>query len=105
MRGMYPADINEISAKNLDYNFESRIKAELSDAKSEISLRGNPFLYSHQRHKTEIPMKIMLNMPPIRKLIAVLRYLVSASHPKDAFQSQEESQMTNYKKRIQTKNT
>ena len=103
MRGMYPADINEISSKNLDYNFESRIKAELADSKSELSLRGNPFLYSHQRHKTEIPMKIMLNMPPIRKLIAVLRYLVSASHPKDAFQSQEESQMTSYKKRIQTK--
>jgi hypothetical protein len=48
-------------------------------------------------------MKIMLNMPPIRKLIAVLRYLVSASHPKDAFQSQEESKMKTYKKRIQTK--
>ena len=48
-------------------------------------------------------MRIMLNMPPIRKLIAVMRYLVSASRPKDTFQSQEESQITSYKKRFQTK--
>jgi len=39
----------------------------------------------------EISMKIMLTMPPIRKLIAVLRYLVSPSYPKDTFQNQEES--------------
>ncbi|MDB2695535.1 Arm DNA-binding domain-containing protein [Flavobacteriaceae bacterium] len=104
MRGMYPADINEISSKNLDYNFTARIMAELEQTEgNELSIRGNPYLYRHQRHKTEIPMKIMLNMPPISRIISVLRFLVSASHSKDAFQKQDESLMSSYEDRIRAK--
>jgi len=102
MRGMYPSDINNLSVKNLDYNFESKIKAELKNNKSKtsISLRENPFICFHHTHKTGIPMRILLNMPPIGKLIMVFRYLVSAAHPVGAFQSQKESQMRNYEQRI-----
>ena len=102
MRGMYPSDINDINVKNLDYNYESKIKAELksNNSRGSISLRGNPFIYYHERHKTEVPMRILLNIPPVRKLIMVLRYLVSATHPNDAFQSEKESRMKKYKERI-----
>ena len=102
MRGMYPSDINDISVKNLDYNYESKIKAELknNNSKGSVSLRWNPFIYFHHRHKTEVPMRILLNTPPIRKIIMVLRYLVSAAHPIDAFQSDKESRMKNYRDRI-----
>ena len=106
MRGMYPADINEISVKNLDYDFKSRIAAELEKSNGgTVSIEGNPFIYRHSRHKTDVPMNIMLNMPPIRKLIQVMRYMVSASHPKDAYQSQDESKMDNYSDRIKTRPT
>mgnify|MGYP000858254805 CR=1 FL=1 len=104
MRGMYPADINEISVKNLDYDFKSRIEAELEKSNGgKVSIEGNPFIYRHARHKTDVPMNIMLNMPPIRKLIQVMRYMVSASHPKDAFQTREESKMDNKTDRIKAR--
>ena len=103
MRGMYPADIASLSSHNLDYNFADRIAHEKKDSDSEIALIGNPHVYRHKRHKTGFPMKILINLPPIRHFIAVLRYLIAYSHPKYSFLSQEEASNPNYDERLKNK--
>jgi len=102
-RGMYPADITSLTSHNLDYNFASRIKHEQSKKKSEITLPGNAHIYRHGRHKTGFPMKILITLPPIRHLIGVLRFLLAASHPDNAFLKPEEASNPDYNERISGK--
>lgn len=102
-RGMYQADITSLSSHNLDYNFASRIKHEQSATGSELSILGNEHIYRHSRHKTGFPMKILITLPPIKHLIAVLRYLVAGSHPNYSFLKPEEAMNPNYDERIKNK--
>ena len=103
MRGMYPSDIAVLSSHNLDYNFASKIKHQQLGTDSEISLLGNPHIYRHGRHKTGFPMKILIELPPIRHLIGVLRFLLAASHPNYSFLTPEDAANPNYEKRIEGK--
>ena len=103
MRGMYQADITSLSSHNLDYNFSSRIKHEQSEKDSELSLLGNPHIYRHGRHKTGFPMKILIELPPIRLLIGMLRFLLAASHPNYSFLTPEDAANPNYEERLKGK--
>ena len=103
MRGMYPADITSLSSHNLDYNFSSRIKHEQSGKGSELSLLGNSHIYRHGRHKTGFPMKILIELPPIKHLIGMLRFLLAASHPNYSFLTPEDAENPNYYERLKGK--
>ena len=103
MRGMYPADITSLSSHNLDYNFASRIKHEQTGKDSELNLLGNSHVYRHGRHKTGFPMKILVNLPPIRNLIGVLRFMLAASHPDFSFLSPEDAANPRYDDRLKGK--
>ena len=103
MRGMYPADITSLSSHNLDYNFASRIRHEQSGKDSELNLLGNSHVYRHGRHKTGFPMKILVNLPPIRNLIGVLRFMLAASHPDFSFLSPEDAANPIYDDRLKGK--
>ena len=104
MRGMYQADITSLSSHNLDYNFASRIKHEQSGKGSELSLLGNSHIYRHKRHKTGYPMKVLIELPPIRHLIGMLRFLLAASHPNYSFLTHEDASNPNYDERLKGKN-
>ena len=48
-------------------------------------------------------MKVLITLPPIKHLIAVLRYLVAGSHPNYSFLKPEEAMNPNYDERIKNK--
>lgn len=102
MRGMYPADLLKLSSHNLDYNFAERIDSEKKGLVG-YKVCGNKHVYRHERHKTGFPMKILLSLPPIRNLIGVLRFMVAATHPKQAFLKPQEVIEPDYHKRIMSK--
>ena len=102
-RGMYPADITELSSHNLDYRFAEQIRNEQKGMVKEISLLENPHIYRHHRHKTGFPMKILITLPPIRHLIGVLRFLLAGSHPNFSFLTAADASNPNYDDRIKGK--
>lgn len=49
-------------------------------------------------------MKILIDLPPIRHLIGILRFLLAASHPKYSFLTPEDAASPDYGERLKGKN-
>jgi hypothetical protein len=103
MRGMYPADISVLSSKYLAYSHKNRIEIEKKGGKGHVVLGGNRHLYQYYRQKTDYPMLILITIPPVTGLIHTLRYLVSFTHPNEAYLSKDEASEIDYNELIKNK--
>jgi hypothetical protein len=103
MRGMYPADISALSSKYLAYSHKNRIDIEKKGGKGHVVLGGNRHLYQYYRQKTDYPMLILITIPPVTGLIHTLRYLVSFTHPNEAYMSKDEASEIDYNELIKNK--
>lgn len=89
MRGLYRKDIETLSAYNLDYDFKRHVNAVRKGYHDEVIV-GNSLILNHYRHKSGMPMRIFIGLPPILSLIRYLRLTIAYTHPTLSFNSREE---------------
>ena len=89
MRGMYQRDIHDLTARNLDIDFD-RYLDTIQKGYYDERPPGNMLLLKHRRHKTQYPMNIFIGLPPILPLIRFLRLCLAYTHPTLCFNNSSE---------------